>query len=45
MDYEGRDNFNTPTLRVFSFLGLITVMSDFALAIVSSKRRKKEAKH
>jgi hypothetical protein len=45
MDYEGRDNFNTLTLRVFSFLGLITVMSGFALAFVTSKRRKKEAKH
>ena len=42
MDYEGRDNFNTLTLRVFSFLGLITVMSGFALAFVTSKRRKKK---
>ena len=45
MDYEGRDNFNTLTLRVFSILGLVTVMSGFALAFVTSKRRKKEAKH
>ena len=45
MDYEGRDDFNTLTLRVFSFLGLVTVMSGFALAFVTSKRRKKEVKH
>ena len=36
MDYEGRDNFNTTVLRVFSLLGLITVMSGFALWYVSS---------
>ena len=45
MDYEGRDNFNTLILRVFSLLGLITVLSGFALAFVtSSKRRKKTQK-
>ena len=41
MDYQGRDNFNT-LLRGFSLLGLITVLSGFALAFVTSAwlRRK-----
>ena len=37
MDYKGRDNFNTLLLRGFSLLGLITVLSGFALAFVTSK--------
>jgi hypothetical protein len=43
MDYQGRDNFNTLLLRGFSLLGLITVLSGFALAFVTSSwlRRKK----
>ena len=43
MDYQGRDNFNTLLLRGFSLLGLITVLSGFALAFVTStwQRRKK----
>jgi hypothetical protein len=48
MDYEGRDNFNTIVLRVFSLLGLITVLSGFLLWYTSSptirkiiKRKKK----
>ena len=43
MDYQGRDNFNTLLLRGFSLLGLITVLSGFALAFVTSAwlRRKK----
>ena len=43
MDYQGRDNFNTLLLRAFSLLGLITVLSGFALAFVTSTwgRRKK----
>ncbi|WP_455169403.1 PepSY domain-containing protein [Aegicerativicinus sediminis] len=36
MDYESRDNFNTMVLRAFSLLGLITVLSGFALFYVSS---------
>lgn len=36
MDYKGRDNFNTMVLRAFSLLGLITVLSGFALWYVSS---------
>lgn len=43
MDYKGRDDFNTFILRAFSLLGLITVFSGFALAFVTSKRRKKKA--
>ncbi len=50
MDYEGRDNFNTTVLRVFSLLGLITVLSGFVLWYTSSptirkilkKKNKKE---
>ena len=42
MDYQGRDNFNTFLLRGFSLLGLITVLSGFALAFITSPwmRRK-----
>ncbi|MGB2404568.1 MAG: hypothetical protein ACPIA1_04445, partial [Flavobacteriaceae bacterium] len=36
MDYQGRDNFNTLLLRAFSLLGLITVLSGFTLAFVTS---------
>jgi hypothetical protein len=38
MDYKGRDNFGNILLRIFSIMGLITVMSGFALYVVSSKR-------
>jgi hypothetical protein len=41
MDYEGRDDFNTTVLRVFSLLGLITVMSGFLLWYVSSPSIRK----
>ncbi len=44
MDYEGRDNFNTIILRVFSLLGLITVLSGFLLWYVSSPRIKRLGK-
>lgn len=36
MDYEGRDDFNNNLLRGFSVLGLLTVLSGFALYFVSS---------
>ena len=36
MDYQGRDNFNSWVLRGFSLLGLITVVSGFALAFITS---------
>lgn len=45
MDYESRDNFNTIVLRVFSLLGLITVLSGFLLWYTSSPSiRKMERK-
>ena len=42
MDYQGRDNFNTLLLRAFSFLGLITVVSGFALAFVTRVKRTRK---
>lgn len=41
MDYQGRDDFNTTLLRAFSLMGLITVLSGFALWAVSSPRLRK----
>lgn len=41
MDYQGRDNFNTTVLRIFSLLGLITVLSGFLLWFVSSPSLRK----
>ncbi|QHI36561.1 hypothetical protein IMCC3317_19240 [Kordia antarctica] len=41
MDYEGRDNFNTIVLRIFSLLGLITVLSGFLLWYTSSPTIRK----
>ena len=41
MDYEGRDDFNNIVLRIFSLLGLITVMSGFSLWFVSSPTVRK----
>ncbi len=41
MDYEGRDNLNNLLLRIFSFLGLITVVSGFLLWFVSSSSIRK----
>lgn len=41
MDYEGRDNFNTTILRVFSVLGLFTVFSGFLLWYTSSRSVRK----
>jgi hypothetical protein len=37
MDYEGRDNINTLTLRIFSLVGCFTVISGFVLYFNSSK--------
>ena len=39
MDYEGRDNFNNWLLRIVSVVGLLTVLSGFALFFVSRKRK------
>lgn len=43
MDYEERDNFNNWTLRVFSTLGLITIISGFLLFFLTTRKnlRKK----
>lgn len=41
MDYEGRDDFNTIVLRIFSLLGLITVCSGFLLWYISSPTLRK----
>nr|WP_293837780.1 hypothetical protein [uncultured Arsenicibacter sp.] len=36
MDFEGRDDINNSLLRAFSMLGLLTVLSGFALYFISS---------
>jgi len=41
MDYEGRDNFNNLVLRIFSLMGLITVLSGFVLWYISSTSIRK----
>lgn len=41
MDYEGRDDFNNLVLRIFSLLGLITVLSGFVLWYTSSPSVRK----
>lgn len=37
MDFFGRDNINNYLLRAFSILGIVTILSGFALFFVSSK--------
>ena len=39
MDYEGRDDINNWILRIFSLLGLVALLSGFALYWVSRKRK------
>jgi len=41
MDYEARDDFNTVVLQVASMLGLVTVLSGFVLAGVTSPRLRR----
>jgi hypothetical protein len=41
MDYEGRDDFNNLILRIFSLMGLITVLSGFLLWYISSPSIRK----
>ena len=41
MDYEGRDDINNTVLRIFSLLGLITVLSGFLLWYTSSPSIRK----
>ncbi|WP_345247315.1 hypothetical protein [Nibrella saemangeumensis] len=42
MDYQGRDNINNGLLRAFSGLGLLTILSGFALYFVSSPRFRRQ---
>jgi len=44
MDYEGRDDFNNLFLRIFSALGLITVLSGFVLWYISFPSVRKISK-
>jgi uncharacterized protein YpmB len=41
MDYTGRDNISNWILRIFSVLGLVTILSGFALYYVSSPTLRK----
>ncbi|PHR98289.1 MAG: hypothetical protein COA80_05735 [Leeuwenhoekiella sp.] len=41
MDYEGRDDINNMLLRIFSVLGLLTVLSGFVLWYISSPTIRK----
>jgi len=41
MDYQGRDNFNTLLLQAVSALGLVTVLSGFILASLTSPRLRR----
>ncbi|MGM0933468.1 MAG: PepSY domain-containing protein [Bacteroidota bacterium] len=41
MDYEGRDDFNNLVLRIFSLMGVITVLSGFVLWYISSPSVRK----
>jgi hypothetical protein len=43
MDYQTRDNFNTLLLQVVSALGLVTVLSGFALFAITSPRLRRLA--
>ena len=44
MDYEGRDDINNMLLRIFSVLGLVTVLSGFVLWYISSPTIRKWSK-
>ena len=41
MDYEGRDNFNTWWLQIAAALGVVTILSGFTLAAVTSPRLRR----
>lgn len=43
MDYEGRDNFGNVLLKVFSVIGMITILSGFALYFVGSRGNKRRS--
>lgn len=42
MDYAGRDNFNNILLRIFSIMGLLTVLSGFTLFFYTFNSKKKK---
>ncbi|MGF2411222.1 MAG: PepSY domain-containing protein [Ferruginibacter sp.] len=42
MDYKERDNINNWVLRIFSVLGLVTIISGFILFVISIKPAKKK---
>jgi uncharacterized iron-regulated membrane protein len=42
MDYSERDNINNWVLRIFSVLGLITLLSGFVLYVVSFRLKRKK---
>ncbi|RIJ33441.1 PepSY domain-containing protein [Pontibacter oryzae] len=42
MDYEGRDNFGNLLLRLFSVIGMITILSGFALYFISFRRNNRK---
>ena len=44
MDYQTRDNFNTFLLQAVSALGLVTVLSGFTLAGVTSPLLRRTTK-
>ncbi|RNI26490.1 hypothetical protein [Rufibacter latericius] len=44
MDYQGRDNIGNLLLKVFSLMGLLTVLSGFVLYYVSSPARRTSKK-
>ena len=41
MDYENRDNINNWVLRIFSVLGLVTILSGFLLYFLTFKLKRK----
>ncbi|RDV13119.1 hypothetical protein DXT99_21105 [Pontibacter diazotrophicus] len=43
MDYQGRDNFGNLLLRLFSVVGMVTILSGFVLYFVSSKGNRRKA--
>ncbi|MFD3002314.1 PepSY domain-containing protein [Pontibacter toksunensis] len=43
MDYQGRDNFGNLLLRLFSIVGMVTILSGFALYFVSFKGNRRKA--
>ncbi|MCC9166101.1 PepSY domain-containing protein [Pontibacter harenae] len=40
MDYQNRDNFGNLLLRIFSVIGVVTILSGFALYYISSRNKR-----